>query len=77
MRACQNFITPCPVVGDSRSKFENALSRAVLEDFTCGRESMTARTVGHPQPAAALHRMRIGPTTTYEAIDHVAAMHGP
>src|SRR5215510_16349688 len=59
VRACQNRITRCAVVGDSRSKFENALSRAVLVDLTCGRERMTARAVGHPQPAA-LHRIRIG-----------------
>src|SRR5262245_51241039 len=52
VRACQNRITRCAVVGDSRSKFENALSSPVLKDFTCGRERMTARAVGHPQPAA-------------------------
>jgi hypothetical protein len=43
VRACQNRITLCAVVGDSRSKFENALSKPVLEDFTCERERMTAR----------------------------------
>ena len=48
VRACQNRITRCAVVGDSRSKFENALSKPVPEDFTCERERMTARAVGHP-----------------------------
>jgi hypothetical protein len=38
VRACQNRITRCAVVGDSRSKFENALSSPVLEDFMCERD---------------------------------------
>ena len=59
VRACQNRITRCAVARDSRSKFVNALSSPVLEDLMCGRDRMTARAVGHPQPAA-LHRIRIG-----------------